>query len=220
MHDSSICDFSVILPTFEKVRPAPVRNLSAAFVRDTVDAIIRDVDRFYKPRVVCRRSFTLYGVKKYYPDHEIKAAKQKSFLHKNMSGSGKVPKNKKHSYIRSISMYESSPSNDFNLYASNDFRSDKFISFDFITAERFSNYIQNNIPLYKSRDDISKNVYAVNLLNLNLNNTMKVKKRLEKTGTGLKKSYRKSFPLMSSNNEPVSWLNFHKTIWEYKFCGL
>lgn len=212
MHETSVCDFSVILPTFEKVRPAPVRDLSAAFIRDTVNSIVRNEDRFYKPRVPCRRIFTLYGVKKYYPDRETKAAKQTSFLYKNVLDRSKVVKNKRHSYIRSISMYESSPSNDFSLYTSNDFKSDKYICFDFITAERFANYLQNNVSFYKSKDNISKDVYAINLLNLNLNNSIKVKKRLEKAGAGLKKSYRKSFPLMSSSNEPVSWLNFRTTL--------
>lgn len=204
MHDPSVCDFSVIFPSFEKVRPAPVRNLSAAFVRDTVNAIVRNEDRFYKPRVPCRRIFTLFGVKKYYPDYETKAAKQKSFLHKKMSNSSKSVKNNRPSYVRSISMYESSPSNDFDLYMADDFKSDKYICYDFLTAERFANYMQNNVSFYKSKDNISKDVYAMNLLNMNLNNSAKVKKRLEKAGAVLKKSYRKSFPLMSSSGESVS----------------
>ncbi|KAJ8913948.1 hypothetical protein NQ315_015185 [Exocentrus adspersus] len=60
----------------------------------------------------------------------------------------------------------------------------------------------DHVTLFKSKEDLVKDVYALNLLNINLNNSAKVKKRLEKVGAGFKKSYRKSFPLMTSSSGP------------------
>lgn len=229
MHVDSHCDFSYLPPSQEKILPALVRQLTETYTRETVNSIVRDVDRFYKPSVPCRRIFNLKGVQKYYPDAQAKTP-QKSFLHNTLSP---VIKEKKSStpivaeersvrkdetisvkssvpliegqtskpcFVKSISMYET----DYNMYNytpydTKDFKSEKYICHDFIMAERYACYMQTNGTISKKNRD------SVSLDIYANNMTNKVKKRAEQTGAGEnKKSNRKSFPLMVAKGDSVS----------------
>jgi hypothetical protein len=188
-----VCDFSVTIPVFENLKPALVRNMSTVYVAETVSAIVRDVDRFYKPRVSYRRRFTLDGVSKYATISKLR--KHITFLHGSPVSSNSVTANsnaKRKCYNRSVSMFETSNkdvflTNDLSSYNRCDV---KYVVQDFIMAERFSCYMETG------KTHFFKNTRNPEF-DLNL--------RGKKNRASFKKIYRKSFPFTSStNNERVS----------------
>lgn len=200
MHEITVCDFSVTLPTFEKVKPIPGRQLNSIYTSELVNAIINEVDKFYSNTIrppQCRRRFIIFPpyVVKYYP--QCYARKQESFLHK------KQPNNMKRSnpkYKKSFSMIETSSKDGLE----NSFYMFKRINIckNFLLAERLSNDLQYNEPdSNKNMDSISSNIYAMNLSHLS--NRIRPGSR---SGISFKKTYRKSFPLMSSGSGSVSCL--------------
>lgn len=70
------------LPPNDEPKSVPLFNCSYN-TADLVVSILRSVDRFYKPKTVCRRKFTLNGVRKYYPTRISNVQVQNSFLYKN-----------------------------------------------------------------------------------------------------------------------------------------
>lgn len=70
------------LPPNDKPKPVPLLNCNYDSA-DLVVSILHSVDRFYKPRIMCRRKFTLNGVQKYYPTRNSSVQAQNSFLYKN-----------------------------------------------------------------------------------------------------------------------------------------
>lgn len=84
MHDSSFrsLDFSIPLPPLNTPQITTTYNHVAS--AQIVPQIIKNVDSFYKPRVSCRRKFTLDGVEKYFPEMETKLNKRSSFLHRSI----------------------------------------------------------------------------------------------------------------------------------------
>lgn len=188
MHElSHSCDCSVPTHVFENLKPASFRNLSQRYVADTISAIIHDVDRFYNPKVLYRRRFTLDGVSKYAKLNKLH--KNVTFLHNKLhrktSNFGQVNAKKK-KFNRSISMFET---NSNNVILTNDLSNykrfdDKYVAQDFITAERFANYMETGKTYF--------------LKNINFKDNSKNKEARFKN--------RNSFPLISpTNNEQVSF---------------
>jgi hypothetical protein len=183
-----VCDFSVTIPVFENLKPALVRNMSTVYVAETVSAIVRDVDRFYKPRVSYRRRFTLDGVSKYATISKLR--KHITFLHGSPVSSNSVTANsnaKRKCYNRSVSMFETSNK---DVFLTNDLSSSnrcdvKYVVQDFIMAERFSCYMETG------KTHFFKNTRNPEF-DLNL--------RGKKNRASFKKIYRKSFPFTSSTN--------------------
>jgi hypothetical protein len=167
--------------------------MSTVYVAETVSAIVRDVDRFYKPRVSYRRRFTLDGVSKYATISKLR--KHITFLHGSPVSSNSVTANsnaKRKCYNRSVSMFETSNK---DVFLTNDLSSSnrcdvKYVVQDFIMAERFSCYMETG------KTHFFKNTRNPEF-DLNL--------RGKKNRASFKKIYRKSFPFTSStNNERVS----------------
>lgn len=200
MHVTTACEFSVSYPQHTKIKPIPGRRLSITHTREIVNSIVNSVDRFYKPMTLCRRHFNVFApfMTKYYPDCITKIRKQASFLHTDQCAS--IVNNRR--YQKSISLYEITSSK--NLYSSCGLRNYCNIikiCNHFLTSERFlcnlqkCNLFDNNVK----DTNISKYMYWLNLASIN---SIEVQKK--RMGVGFKKSYRKSFPLISSIGIPVS----------------
>lgn len=83
MHDIfRSCNFNVPLPPPDKPKPE-LRSFvnNSLHTAEIVDSIIRNVDKFYRATIFCRRRFTLNGVEKYCPQYDKKLRKQTSFVH-------------------------------------------------------------------------------------------------------------------------------------------
>lgn len=201
MHDVTACDFSVSYPCYKKIKPVPGRRLSITYTRELVNSIVNSVDRFYKPTIPCRRHFNVYSpfVSKYYPDCLTHLRKQTSFLHKDPNS---CTRNNRR-YKKSISLYEFSSNNNFhNICDFRDYHKIIQICHEFLITERFLCDLQKGY-LFDScdRKSISKYMYWLNLRNANKS---VVEERPKRTGMGFRKSYRKSFPLLSSMSFAVS----------------
>lgn len=190
------CDFCVSYSFPNKIKPFPFRQLDFIQTQEIVNSIINSVDRFYTPRTTCRRCFNIYApfVTKYYPNCVKSLKKQISFLHKsqNLNISNNFFKDKK-----SVSLFDISSMEYF--YNIRDFKNHSNlikICQDFLIEERFSfnkligNY--NIIPQY---------AYNSNFVDVN---SVGAVKRLNGSGKGFARSYRKSFPLMVSRVGLVS----------------
>lgn len=188
-----VCDFTVSLPTYDKIKPVPGRKLSVAYTRELINAIVNSVDRFYKPRIACRRRFNIYipFVFKYYPNYTSIAKKQSSFLHKNCDSDVALKRPK---YKKAFSLVEISAKQSVQNY----YNSLK-ICHDFLVNERFMSDVQkSSVLVCLNKDKFSKYAYGLNFAQNEVN------RRPKRTGVGLKKSFRKSFPLMSSTANSVS----------------
>lgn len=214
MHDHSSYDFSVTPPLYEKAKLAPGNNLTSKQTSEIVNAIVLSVDKFYKPRVVCRRRFTQYGVEKYYPGCIDISSKQRSFLH----NSAKVKhsnqcSSKRPNYWWSISVYSENINDNLNTFEKSVSReSITRICQDFLISERYAHYIQNLSNVVKMPSDTNaKNIYSNNLEKLKVAN---VKYRSKISGARFGKSFRKSFPLMSTSGE---WVSYNTCFLVYEF---
>lgn len=160
--------FDITFPEVEPPKtPKPVykRTYSKRSPAEVVPLIINSVDKFYKPRIVVRRCFTITGVTKYYPDTDYNKT-NKSFLH------GDAPKSDRCS-ARISGEFEASP---FKFpktppYFSYDETGDPQVSYymspehtrvvvsRFISIERaFSSFLKTTdaFPVFSFDDDIKR----------------------------------------------------------------
>ncbi|KAK9875568.1 hypothetical protein WA026_009374 [Henosepilachna vigintioctopunctata] len=217
------CDFSPIYPpSVEDLKPIRYRDLSPAYLAELIKVLVRNLDNFYKPRIRCRRKFSpTRGLIKYYPDEDKKVDKQVSFLHherkrkaKTLGNSGdsremrNVRKNiltVPRRYDRSVSLYEPNwdretfnpalvppPSGLPNL---NGYKNDRFLTQDFIMAERFAYFMESGKTKFMAGKKDQTNVDG---------GKSNVFLRQKKVGVGFRLK-RKSFPL-TSMFESVSWM--------------
>lgn len=132
MHASTCdVDFSIMLPPSTPTRIVvpefsdTYAKLSDSFI---IASIIRNADRFYKPRIPCRRLFTSTGVRKIFPAVQEASRKNNTFLHKN--------KERNPLYRRSISLLNPSIAYEkAGYFPANNI---KFICEEFLIAERIA----------------------------------------------------------------------------------
>lgn len=201
MHAISTCDFCVSYPIYETIKPVHGRRFSVIYTREVVNSIVCNVDRFYKPRKACRRNFNIFApyVTKYYPDCNTNVKKQVSFLHNDQKA---VSKNKRPRYQKSMSLYEFSSKDFYNTREYLNYYNNVQICYDFLMSERFLCDLDKSSSIYSdNRKSISKYTFGLNLAHANID---EVQKRSKRAGAGFKKTYRKSFPLMSTKSFPVS----------------
>lgn len=196
LHVNEPCDFSVPLPIYNNIKPFPVPEYSYIHTQETVKSIVSSVDRFYKPRIPCRRCFNIYRpfVTKYYPNCTSNVKKQVSFLHKDEVTSRVIDNRRKYRFQKSLSMYDYS-------FRERDFHNHLNIikiCENFLNMERS---FYNVLGEINDKKTISKSTFMLNLINLN---SLRVKKWTNRSGKGFDRSYRKSYPLMSSRVSLVS----------------
>lgn len=84
MHESSsVVSFCVPFPPRDEPKPVPLLKPVSFIIGDVIAAIVRSADKFYKPRIPCRRKFTMKGVQKYYPAQNLNLMIQSTFLYGN-----------------------------------------------------------------------------------------------------------------------------------------
>lgn len=191
-------DFTVTIPIPKECRTIPPEftrtysKFSDAFI---VSCIILDSDRFYNPRVPCRRLFTMKGVDKIYPTVYPLKQKNDTFLHK---GKHQFDDNS-FTYRRSISLINANVAyNELGYFPSQNI---KFITEEFIFAEKiYASEMCVDLEFFTCTDE---NASQKRVERLKLLEQPFVKSKRSKRNSGVKNS-RYSFPIPNTLNT-VSW---------------
>lgn len=206
LHAPSCSDFDItmLLPPSSRPkigRPEFVKVHYKIAQGDLVASIIRNVDAFYKPRILCRRLFTLKGVVKLYPTLE-KAASTPSFLHKNKTRKSVTDPNFLNvKFQRSISLLN--PDIAYSNLGYFPSKNIKFVCNEFLISERlaYSDCSSQLEHFSLTNRTISQN--RINRLHL-LENPLNINIKRHKTNSG-KTNSRYSFPTYNSTHfESVS----------------